>query len=282
MKSLESRILDIYDTLTPGAQRLSEVLLEHQMDLASYTAEELAVRAGVSKATAARLFKSLGYRNYGEAKRQTRLLKNWGSPLLALSDMKQPTELASLADRHKHTEINNIEKSFAMLNESKIERMIDALEKTRRVWIIGLRNGAGIAEYFRYFLTMMKDDVRFLPQSGSSFAEDFASTEAGDVVVAISFRRRPKQLRFLLHQASELGATTVLVTDLSVSDHSRYADFVLRCWCRSPTIFDIHASAVGILGFILSALAVRTGEGLRDRLERIEVLHDNLNDLTRP
>ncbi len=45
-------------------------MLEHQMDLALYTAGELARKAGVSTATAARLIRVLGYPSYPAAKRQ--------------------------------------------------------------------------------------------------------------------------------------------------------------------------------------------------------------------
>ncbi|MCH7794161.1 MAG: hypothetical protein IH900_03325 [Proteobacteria bacterium] len=47
-KTLDTRILDIFEELSPSEQRLADVVLEHQRDLASYSATELADLASVS------------------------------------------------------------------------------------------------------------------------------------------------------------------------------------------------------------------------------------------
>ncbi|MBP0685899.1 MurR/RpiR family transcriptional regulator, partial [Mycobacterium tuberculosis] len=59
-RSLEARIYGLYASLAPAEKRLADVLLQHQRDLPSYTAGELAAQANVSKATAARLIRALG------------------------------------------------------------------------------------------------------------------------------------------------------------------------------------------------------------------------------
>jgi hypothetical protein len=99
-KSLEARIYTIYSSLSPAEKRLADVLLQHQMELPSYTAGELAEKAAVSKATAARLIRSLGYTTYPEAKRQIRMEQHWGSPLSGLADTDQaPSDTVSLFGR---------------------------------------------------------------------------------------------------------------------------------------------------------------------------------------
>jgi DNA-binding MurR/RpiR family transcriptional regulator len=80
MKPLDARVLDVYESLTPLEQRLASVVLEHQRELASCSATELARQADVSQATAARLFKRLGYSSYKEARQYSRAMTRWGSP----------------------------------------------------------------------------------------------------------------------------------------------------------------------------------------------------------
>jgi DNA-binding MurR/RpiR family transcriptional regulator len=75
-QSLADRILERYDDLSRSERRLADRLLENPRDLATYSATELAGHAGVSKASAARLFKRLGYRNFREARRLDRQAGN--------------------------------------------------------------------------------------------------------------------------------------------------------------------------------------------------------------
>ncbi len=53
---LEQRVAAAFGSLTNSERRLSEVVLTLRDELSSYTASELAKRAGVSNATAARFF----------------------------------------------------------------------------------------------------------------------------------------------------------------------------------------------------------------------------------
>ncbi len=82
---LRHHIRDNYDRLPTGERKLADVLLEIGGELAAYSATELAGRAGVSKATAARLVRRLGYADYHELRQQARAQKRSGSPLSELS-----------------------------------------------------------------------------------------------------------------------------------------------------------------------------------------------------
>ena len=70
--ALEQAIQDRYDDLPAGERKIADVLLEMRSELAAYSATELAARAGVSKATTARLVRRLGYQDYQEMRQEAR------------------------------------------------------------------------------------------------------------------------------------------------------------------------------------------------------------------
>ena len=72
MDPLVHRIRETYDALPLGERKLAELILEMRGDLAAYSATELAARSGVSKATAARLVRRLGYADFHEMRQQAR------------------------------------------------------------------------------------------------------------------------------------------------------------------------------------------------------------------
>lgn len=279
-RPLDSRILDVYEALSPSEQRLADVVLEHQRGLASYSATELAVQAGVSKATAARLFKRLGYKSFQEARRQARSTRHWGSPLHALVEAADKTKIDTNLLMHLNNDLTNVTRTFEALRSDQIATGVEALVKARRVWILGLRNSYSLAHYARFLLTILKPDVRLLPAGGLSFAEDVVNMEAGDVLLAIGFRRRPQILQELLKRARSAGVLVIFVTDLSASLTTKHADVVLRCHSRGAYFTDSYTAAMSILNYVASAVAYGMGDAVRERVDRIDELHDTLDAFT--
>lgn len=281
-KAIEARILDAYEQFSPSERKFAEVVLEHQKDFYSFTTTELAQRAGVSKATAARFFKKLGYRTYHEAKHQMRALKNWGSPIHGFDEFDQSIAENPLARQHMDTDIANITKTFQSLNDEEVARAIALLRDAEKIWILGMRNGYAFATYLRSEIGLYKTDVQLLPHGGLSFGEEFASMTPRDVLVAIAFRRRPRALRTLLAEARTLGVPVILISDVSASHSAKQADIVFRCRCRNPSLSDSYTSVTSLLNYLVSATAFSLGAEARERLERIDELHGRVDDLVVP
>jgi DNA-binding MurR/RpiR family transcriptional regulator len=282
MTPLDTRILDIYELLTPLEQRLANVVLEHQRELASYSATELARAANVSKATAARLFKRLGYASYNEARRQSRALRYWGSPLKHFDDLDPPNDLELGIAAHLRNEIANLTRTFEGLESETVARTVAALARADRICLLGFRGSHPLAELASFWAKYLKNNIVLLPSPWMTFAEDVIALKPGDAVLAIGMRRRPRMFRALLEHALDFGATVILLTDLSASGTAKLAHFVIRCHSRSANVFDSYATAVSMVNYLLGALALQGGEPSRPRLERIEEIADQLDAFTLP
>ncbi len=280
-KPLDQRILDFYEKLTPSEQRLADVLLERQQDIAAYSATELAGRAQVSKATAARLVKRLGYDSFDHLRLQSRPAPNYGSPLTMLERF-EGNVAEPLFTEHLANDETNLRRTFARLDPDEIHRAIEILVAARTVYLLGLRNSFSLAHYTRFTLKMLKPDVRLIPVGGLSFAEDVMDMGKEDVLLAIGFRRRPLVLRELLGHARTREAGTIFVTDLSASDTAEIAGLVIRCHSRSTLAFDSYTSAMSVLNYIANGVAVALGPAGRKRLEMVDTLHDELDAFTVP
>jgi DNA-binding MurR/RpiR family transcriptional regulator len=77
---LSLRIQERYDKLSPAEQKLARLILERKDDILTYSATEMADMAEVSKATAARLFKNLGYASFDEVRELSREERNRTEP----------------------------------------------------------------------------------------------------------------------------------------------------------------------------------------------------------
>lgn len=281
-RSLEARIYAIYSSLSPAEKRLADVLLQYQMDLPSYTAGELAGKAQVSKATAARLIRSLGYATYPDAKRQIRKDQHWGSPRAGLADPdRAPSGNVSLSSTVQ-MDLDNIRTTAEGLSEKTLSEISTAIVAARRVWIMGLRSGYGLAHQAAHYLTLMKSDVQVLPAGGASYSHEIASIAKGDVLLVIAFRRRPRLLPTIIKEARDAGAITVLITDLSAAASAKASNHVLRCRCQSPSPFNSFVAAVTIINYLAWSVATAMGEESLKRFEKIDRLVKLLDDVSTP
>lgn len=281
-RSLEARIYEVYADLPPSERRLADVLLLHQRDLPSYTAGELATKANVSKATAARLIRSLGYSTYPEAKRQIRMDQHWGSAMAELPGLaKVPADEITLA-KTVEFDLENIRATAESIPAETLALLVDALVAAPRIWIIGLRSGYGLAYHAHHYFTLIKPHVRVLPAGGATYAHEIASIGPGDVLLAIAFRRRPRLLPTILTEAGAAGAVTALITDVSAAASARASQLVLRCRCQSPSPFNSFVAAVTLINHLAWATAAKLGEESVQRFTRIDRLVGLLDDVSTP
>jgi len=275
-KSIEKRILAIYEEIPPGERALADLIMDQRSDFIGYTATELAKQANVSKATAARLFKRLGYRSFEEARRVARQVNHWGSPLKQL-EARGEARVAPNVLEHLATDQENLRKTFDRITADQMEQSLDILSKGQTIWILGLRNSYGLAHYARFILNMLREDVRLIPIGGLSFAEEVLNMKPGDGMLVIGFRRRPMALRAVMSKAQSLGVKTVYVTDISAARTAKLADVVFRCHSHGPYLYDSYTAAVSILNFLGTSLALHLGQTGIDRLNQIDELHDELD-----
>lgn len=275
-KSIEKRILAIYEEIPPGERALADLIMDQRSDFIGYTATELAQQAKVSKATAARLFKRLGYRSFEEARRVARNVNHWGSPLKQL-EARGEVNVAPNVGEHLANDQDNLRKTFERIGRDQIEQSLNILAQGQTIWILGLRNSFGLAHYARFILNMLREDVRLIPVGGLSFAEEVLNMKPGDGMLVIGFRRRPMALRAVMSKAQSIGVKTVYVTDISASRTAKFADVVFRCHSHGPYLYDSYTAALSVLNFLGTSLALHLGQTGIDRLDRIDDLHDELD-----
>lgn len=279
-QTLEGRIYRAYSGLTRSEQRLADVLLEHQMDMPIYTAAELAAKAGVSKSTAARLIRTLGYRSYPEAKRAIRNEQFWGSPQGGLNRADHPEEVS--AKRMMDDDLENIRQTLAAIPEARLTEAARGIATARRVWIIGLRSGHGLGLHMAHYLTLIRDRVHLMNFGSGSLSHDVGCLEEGDLLLVIAFRRRPKLLVALLEAARDAGARTLLITDLSAGASARTADMTLRCRTQSPAPFNTFTAAVTLINSLSWQVHAMMGDAAIERYRHIDQLVDKLDNVSTP
>ncbi|MGK2874902.1 MAG: MurR/RpiR family transcriptional regulator [Nocardioides sp.] len=264
---IDERIARHRSTLSPQERRAADTLLDHIDDLATYRAAELANLAGVSKATMSRLFRSLGFADFDEVRDHLRGLRHAGEP--------RPSDTDSDLSSHHGAETEAITRALA---SDHLGEAVGLLAGARRVLVVGWRNSYPVALHLREQLIQARPAVTVGPTPGQVIGEELADLGAGDVVVAIGFRRRPAGFAAFVAAARATGADVVLISDPTGMAYLNEATVWLECPLSGALAFDSYAAAMSVVT-VLADGVLRQAVGGSERISAISTTYETLGEI---
>lgn len=277
--TIRDAIMAEYERLPPGERKLADTVLARLGELASYSATELAAAASVSKATAARFFRRIGYQSFADARRLARTQAQQASPLHALASSSKGRGARDALSLHLASDLRNLSETFRQLPRDAFDQAVVRIAKAPRVHVVGLRNGHFVAAYAAYLLGQVREGVHSIPGAAVTLAENLVSLRAGDVLLVVDFRRRSALLRAIVDSARRAGAQLVFISSPGLPPLARPGDAVMHCLTEGASLFDSYVAAQSIVNCLCAAVGKALGARSRQRLEAIEHLHDALGDI---
>jgi DNA-binding MurR/RpiR family transcriptional regulator len=276
---LSLRIQEQFEQLTPSEQRLAAVLLDRSDDILTFSATELAHFSGVSKATAARLFRSLGYSDFNEVRLQARQERNRTGPTQSVVISTDRPAGASTIAGHLHSEIVGLTRTFEFLRSDLLAEVADHLATARRVWIAGPGANAGAARIARSLFSQIRPSVQLLTEDGEAWPEELASMGPGDALFVIVVRPWPRIVSVLLEFAQTARIQIIVVTDpASQSKVKRHGGIPLLCHMTQNGSAVSYAACVSMIGLLHLATIDKLGDNALVRSDLIEGLREQLRN----
>ena len=273
------RIQERFDKLSASEQKLARLLVERKDDILTYSATQLANMADVSKATAARFFRSLGYADFNEVRLQAREERNRTEPYRYSVAEAERTAFGRSIGSHLQLELANLTRTFEEFRPDKLNDAAELLREAPRVWFLGLGLEEGLARYGRLLLSRLRHEVLQLGLSNGAWAEELAMTGPRDALVLITLRPRPRILRPILEYAKTTRMNVVTITDkMSALPAQRYSSVVLPCHVTSYGLGPSHTAIASVLRLLAVVYATRVGEPATQRADIIADIHEELDD----
>ena len=267
-ETLEQRILRHYDSLPRAERKLADLILGKGIGIQYLKAQDLAKEAVVSKATTVRFFNRLGYENYRDARNAAQK----SSIKLSVNEVPRQDETNPIGqDLHLSTEIQNLRHTYESLSKEKMTACIMAMTNAQKLWVVGFDDDFALAHYARALLIKVKPDIRFLPLSGFSVPEEFASITPRDVILGFGIRRRPPALKRILASGIESGAKVFLICNEHTEEQQPIT--YLKCRTRGASLFDSITAPMSVIGHLCAGVAATLGDPAIDRMHRIESLY---------
>ncbi len=273
------RIQDRFEDLAPSEQKLATMLVEREDDLLTYSATELAELAGVSKATAARLFRSLGYRDFNEVRLQAREERNRTPPAhRRLEPADAPSGAGSISS-HLQTELANLTRTFEELSSDSLRQIGGELARAPRVWVLGFGAEDGVARYARLMLARIRPGVHLIAGQAGSWAEDMAMMGPKDQLLVTAFRPISRLLPPILEWAHTSRVGLIAITDPTTSDRlRRLGAHTLICHVAGQRLGPSQTAAISLARLLAQVTAEALGSRASRRLELLGDIHGELED----
>jgi DNA-binding MurR/RpiR family transcriptional regulator len=270
--SVERTIAANYDRLSPGQRRAIDRLLLDTRYAAVISAPELAQAVGVSESTVTRAAQALGFSGYPDLQAHLRARFFTAVPTrieAEVAELGATPEAAAI--RVMLEDAESVRATAEDLSPETLGAAVEALVAARRVFVFGERGSHGLALMLGLGLRLMRD-ARILSQVAGDLPEQLLDLEAGDALVAISFRRIDRATVGVLRHARGAGATTVALTDHLSGPAARAADLVLLARLGPLRLMPSYAAGASLVNALLTAVALRVHDAAAPRLEAAERL----------
>lgn len=287
---VETRMRTAYGSLSKSQQQVTEFLLTHGIDVVYLSAARIAKLVQVNRSTVVRTAQALGYAGFPDmqAALQAHFLSRlssierfqYGSRQL-IEEMHEPREDGdSVLHRVIQTEIEHIETLLQSITTENFEQIVDMLATARRIYVVGLRASTPLAMHLAIPLRLIRHNCTIINyNSADGLVDQLETLGEGDVLFAITYSRYARDTINVMDYARTAGAKIVVLTDNPISPAATRADRVFvvpfRVW-----LYSNAAAPYVLLNAIFSALFLRFGDRVPERLEKLEQIYNQLETFT--
>lgn len=263
-------------TFSKGQRRIARYITEAYDKAAFMTANLLGKTVGVSESTVVRFAVELGFDGYPS------MQKAMQETVLNRLTSVQRIEVANnrfgdqdVVSMVLHSDMEKLRQTGEILNRDEFRAAVNAILKAKRVYILGVRSVAPLANFLGYYLNYMFNNVHVI--SGFSTVEMFekiVGVNSGDVVIAFSFPRYSSSTTKGAQYCRSAGATVIGITDNRLSPLGSNSDHVLVAKSDMVSLVDSLVAPLSIVNALIVAVASKREKELSQTFANLERIWD--------
>ena len=257
-----------------GQRRIAKYITEAYDKAAFMTANRLGKTVGVSESTVVRFAVDLGFDGYPSMqKAMQEMVRNRLTSVQRIEVANDRLGDQDVISMVLHSDMEKLRQTDETLDREEFSAAVNAILKAKRVYILGVRSVAPLANFLGYYLNYMFNNVHVI--SGSSAGEMFeriVGVNSEDVVIAFSFPRYSASTTKGAQYCRSAGATVIGFTDSKLSPLGQCCDYVLLSKSDMVSLVDSLVAPLSVVNALIVAVASKREKELArtfDTLERI-------------
>ncbi|MCR6471101.1 MurR/RpiR family transcriptional regulator [Bacillus safensis] len=256
--------------LTEAQRRIADYIVHNPMEVAFLTVDKLASKVGTSTATIMRFSAAVGYSGFSELQKELQSnMKHKAAPQTRLEANLKHSNKSKLLHNHVELQFQNIQYALDNITEETFQHIVEKIASSRQVLCTSVRSGRPVGEYLSQGINRLLGNCQYIDADKSDWVDELVHFQSDDFIIAVSYPRYAKRIKDLLEAAKSYGVEVLLITDSYSSPLTKYAQYVLPCSSASAGSHNSVVSAIFIVDYILSALAINDPERTKPRLDQI-------------
>jgi len=223
------------------------------------TATSISQKAGVSKASVVRFLARLGYGRFSEFQSQLRsdIERKLDRPIDRYLFQRNGVKKGARDILHQSLSdiIRNLQKSYDRIPLKTFRKAARVFALGKGVlYVAGDLSSFGLAFYFWYLASYMRDGVRLLHNIGSTLPNQLFNVTSRDILFVVTYRRYSRQTRTIAEHFAQRAARIIQLSDAEVTPISQYADITLVAPSDSEFVFHSATACLAVIESILSEM----------------------------
>lgn len=267
---LIQRINEKHTKMSKGQKLISEFILNNYDKAAFMTALKLGEKVNVSESTVVRYAMFLDYLGYPELQKAIQeMVRNKLTTIQRIemtSELSKPMVLRSVMK----ADMNNIRTTIDEINPDIFDEIIDNIYAAKRVYIMGLRSSAPLAQFLGYYLNYILDNVRVVTSGVNDIIEQIIHINSDDVIICISFPRYSRRIIEAIKFANEKNANIIAITDSLLSPLAEYANHSLVAKSDIASFVDSLVAPISVINALIVSIGLRKKEEMSEHFSELE------------
>lgn len=269
---LLTRIDLMMNSFSKGQKRIALYIEEHYDKAAFMTASKLGETVGVSESTVVRFATELGYDGYPKLqKAMQEMIRNKLTSVQRIEVTSGRIGNDNVLDSVLNQDIEKIRRTIEETSHDDFNRAVDEICNAEKIYIMGVRSTAAIANFLAYYFELIFDNVRVVntTSSTSTYEHIFRMSEK-DVMIGISFPRYSSMSVEAMNFARSRGAHAIAITDSMASPLVQSADSVLIARSDMASIVDSLVAPLSLINALIVATVLKKKDEVSDTFKELE------------
>lgn len=274
MENIIQLIYKNYDHYTNSERTIADYIINNFNNIIYDTLNVLAQKIGVSTTSVIRFAKELGFNGYSDLLDSIRTYAMNDDPFNMSKNFREIKDknISELFENSLNKDIENLKNTIHSLSKDDIEKAIDLLAKSRRIYVIGHNDSFTMAYYMSIRLSQVRESVHLLRSVGGMYPMEIASSNDEDLLFAFLFPRYSMDTINIINEFKKNGGKVLIITSNNIAKIKDFGDVILPTYVYGVGVRESYIAPMSLCSYLASSVALVNPEvssKLIDYTERI-------------
>lgn len=270
-------ISEKHPSMSKGHKLIAEYILANYDKAAFMTALKLGDSVGISESTIVRFAMALGYDGYPELQKALQDMVRNKLTTIQRMDMTAELSRSMLLRSVLKADLNNMRLTIDEINTDIFEEIVDEVYAARKVYIMGLRSSAPLAQFLSYYLSFILDNVHVVTSGINDILEQLIHVGHEDVLICISFPRYSRKVVEAMKFAKKRNTNIIAITDSLNSPLAKYAKLSLVARSDIASFVDSLVAPFSLINALIVSIGLRKKSEVAEHFMELEDIWGEYN-----